>query len=229
MEILYTGTLTVRGENTKSEVLSLARMLGMDLNNFFIEELPTVSYPFPFNGFRPVAINHLYKKAGEDETPVKKKRGRPRKIRTEEDSEPKVKVKKSRKSCSVSEEAAVDRDSSPELFYQVTNPTFTIKPAEKNKLKKIGRKLKTYREQSPPLDIPEISLTFDLGGERDRTINLHQLTDRKQMESQARNINISGEISANNHQVMKETNNGTIAKERVPLDNHIMIIVVAQR
>lgn len=186
MSIFYTGTLTVLGETSKSEVLALAQMLGMDLNNFCIEEVsgpksgPTLSYPFPFNGFKSVTINHLYKKTEEfiqSENPPKKKRGRPRKIRTEEETEA-TRKGKSRKSSAVS--GKNDRDSSPDIFYHVTNPTFNIKAGEK-KTKKKTRKRKANHDQDQLAAqvIPDISLTFDLGGEIDRTINLNQLADNR--------------------------------------------------
>ena len=180
MGILYTGTLRVSGEKSKAEVLSLAEMLGMDLNNFCVEEVntPSLSYPFPFTGLKPVALNHLHKKSeavAQSEDPPKKKRGRPRKVRPEGETEKEKKGKKARKS----EKIERDEDSSPDIFYHVTNPTFKVKAAEKKTVKKKGRKRKIIEEvegSASAEDIPQISLTFDLGEERDKTINLHQLT-----------------------------------------------------
>ena len=172
MGILYTGTLRVSGEKSKAEVLSLAEMLGMDLNNFCVEEVNTPSLSYPFTGLKPVALNQAHKKseaAALSEDPPKKKRGRPRKIRPEGETEKEKKGKKSRKS----EKIERDEDSSPDIFYHVTNPTFKVKAAEKKTVKKKGRKRKIIEEAE---DIPQISLTFDLGEERDKTINLHQLT-----------------------------------------------------
>jgi len=247
MGILYTGTLTVRGQARKAQLLSLARMLGMDLNNFCIEvPEPALSYPFPFNGFKPVAINHLYKKAGNvvqgmaGEIPLKKKRGRPRKVRPEEESQEsqpskKVKeskeiqsskkVKKSRKARPASDKTEGDRDSPPEMFFQVANPTFTIKAGDKSSL---NRSRKTEHCKQPAV-IPEISLTFDLGlgGEADRTINLHQLADSQPAESQEREIKT--EEFSSKYEVKKENNIETFAKIRVKSNEELFECGEAQR
>ena len=198
MGILYTGTLQVSGENMKSSVLSLAAMLGMDLSNFNIEEVASLerqSVPsYSVNGksqfyglkFSPsIAVANNGKKS-EDvlavENPPKKKRGRPRKVRTEEESETAQKrTKKPKKSSSAAgSERNTEDGSSPEIFYHVTNPTFTIKAGDKKALKKKTRKRKLPEvEPSTPV-IPEISLTFDLGGDSaDKTINLQQLAQPK--------------------------------------------------
>lgn len=188
--LLYTGSMRVRGEKRKAEVLSLAAMLGMDLNNFCIEE--ELTSPFPSNGFQAVTLNYQEKRP-ESENPPKKKRGRPRKIRPEEEAEEGRKEKKARKSSAVSEKIERDRDSSPDIFYHVTNPTFKVKAAEKKTVKKKGRKrkviqeVKEVKEESAPAgEIPQISLTFDLGGEKDKTINLHQLTEMEESQDVVR-------------------------------------------
>ena len=192
----------------KSSVLSLAAMLGMDLNNFNIEEVSSPEpQPLPpsysVNGesqFYGLQAKSVFKcsppgtaadmgKRSEDvlpgENPPKKKRGRPRKVRTEEEGETVQKrTKKPKKSSSAAgSEKKTEDSSSPEIFYHVTNPTFTIKAGDKKALKKKGRKRK-LPEVEPPAPapapapaIPEISLTFDLGGDSsDKTINLQQLT-----------------------------------------------------
>ena len=188
----------------KSSVLSLAAMLGMDLNNFNIEEVAsTEPQPKPpsysINGgsqFYDLQAKSGFKispivtaanegvKRNEDvlsgENPPKKKRGRPRKVRTEEEAETVQKrTKKPKKSSSAAgSEKKTEDSSSPEIFYHVTNPTFCIKAGDKKSLKKKGRKRKLPEvEIEPPAPIvPEICLTFDLGGDStDKTINLQQL------------------------------------------------------
>ena len=186
----------------KSSVLSLATMLGMDLNNFNIEEVAsTEPQPKPpsysINGgsqfydlqaksglkISPIvtAANGGVKR-NEDvlsgENPPKKKRGRPRKVRTEEEGETVQKrTKKPKKSSSAAgSEKKTEDSSSPEIFYHVTNPTFTIKAGDKKSLKKKGRKRKLPEVEPPAPVVPEICLTFDLGGDStDKTINLQQL------------------------------------------------------
>ena len=200
MGILYTGTLRVQGENMKSEVLSVASMLGLDLNNFNIEEVtsqePQQIPSYSVNGesqfygllaksglrLSPASVGAATDgggKRGEEvlpgENPPKKKRGRPRKIRTEEEEE---NVKKRTRKPKKSSDPNTEDSSSPEIFYHVTNPTFTIKAAEKKALKKNDRKRKAPELEPPAPVIPEISLTFDLGGDtRDKTINLQQLAE----------------------------------------------------
>merc|ERR1719219_2226628 len=185
----------------KSDVLSVAAMLGLDLNNFNIEEVTSIQPPsYSVNGesqlyglqaksglrFSPLsAATNDGGKISEEvlpgENPPKKKRGRPRKVRTEEEGETVQKrTKKPKKSSSAAgSEKKTEDSSSPEIFYHVTNPTFTIKAGDKKALKKKGRKRK-LPEVEPPAPapaIPEISLTFDLGGDSsDKTINLQQLT-----------------------------------------------------
>ena len=181
----------------KSEVLSVAAMLGLDLNNFNIEELTSLEPPpvpsYSVNGesqlyglqarsglrFPPVEAETNAGKRSEEvllgENPPKKKRGRPRKVRTEEEVET---AKKRTKKPKKSSEQKTEDSSSPEIFYHVTNPTFTIKAADKKVLKKKGRKRKAPEVEPPAPVIPEISLTFDLGGDTtDKTINLQQLAE----------------------------------------------------
>merc|ERR1719219_860128 len=181
----------------KSDVLSVAAMLGLDLNNFNIEEVTSLQPPsYSVNGesqlyglqaksglrFSPLSAatnvgGHISEEALPGENPPKKKRGRPRKVRTEEEGET---VKKRTRKPKKSSDQNTEDSSSPDIFYHVTNPTFTIKAAEKKALKKNDRKRKAPELEPPAPVIPEISLTFDLGGDtRDKTINLQQLAQPK--------------------------------------------------
>ena len=213
----------------KADVLSVAAMLGLDLNNFNIEEVtgpePQSVASYSVNGlqansglrFSPVAASASNGKRSEEglpgEIPPKKKRGRPRKVRTEEEGES-VK-KRSKKPKKSNEEILREDSSSPDIFYHVTNPTFTIKAADKKALKKKGRKRKAAEVEPlpPPPAIPEISLTFDLGGDtRDKTINLQQLAQplKRGRKKKAENQELGNSTTNGEHSTTQDDKNEKI-------------------
>merc|ERR1719219_3103113 len=158
----------------KSDVLSVAAMLGLDLNNFNIEEVTSIQPPsYSVNG--ESQLYGLQAKSGLRFSPL---------------------------SAATNDGAKISEE---------------VLPGENPPKKKKGRKRKAPEVEPPAPVIPEISLTFDLGGDApDKTINLQQLAQPKpakrgrKKKSECQEIGISLQNGEQQHSTTAEEKNEKI-------------------